>query len=130
MEPLPGSSSSSPAFFYILYFGHTPHKLIGFSALQLCPVVYERLFWFADRIIFTSLDFYGYSDDFTYVSFVSRFSYSSITYLLTKIITNNPYWSLPFRNSFDFILTPTPHMLGIGRKLLISRVYKNSTCLI
>jgi hypothetical protein len=31
---------------------------------------------------------------------------------------------LPFRNSFDFILTPTPHMLCIGRKLLISRVYK------
>jgi hypothetical protein len=31
---------------------------------------------------------------------------------------------LPFRNSFDFILTPTPHMLIIGRKLLISRVYK------
>jgi hypothetical protein len=31
---------------------------------------------------------------------------------------------LPFKNSFDFILTPTPHMLGIGRKLLISRVQK------
>jgi hypothetical protein len=32
---------------------------------------------------------------------------------------------LPFRNSFDFILTPTPHsMLTISRKLLISRVYK------
>jgi hypothetical protein len=30
----------------------------------------------------------------------------------------------PFRNSFDFILTPTPHMLGNGRKLLISRVQK------
>jgi hypothetical protein len=32
---------------------------------------------------------------------------------------------LPFKNSFDFILTPTPPMLGsIGRKLLISRAQK------
>jgi hypothetical protein len=31
---------------------------------------------------------------------------------------------LPFKNSFDFILTPTPHMLGIVRKLFISRVQK------
>jgi hypothetical protein len=32
---------------------------------------------------------------------------------------------LPFKNSFDFILTPTPHMFGIGRKLLISQAQKN-----
>jgi hypothetical protein len=31
---------------------------------------------------------------------------------------------LPFKNSFYFILTPTPHMLGIGRNLLISRAQK------
>jgi hypothetical protein len=31
---------------------------------------------------------------------------------------------LPFKNSFDFILTPTPNMFGIGRKLLISRAQK------
>jgi hypothetical protein len=35
-----------------------------------------------------------------------------------------PTGGLPFRNSFDFILTPTPQMLSMGRKLLISRVYK------
>jgi hypothetical protein len=44
--------------------------------------------------------------------------------LQRKISCSSYNDGLPFKNSFELILTPTPHMFGIGRKLLISRAHK------
>jgi hypothetical protein len=78
--------------------------------------------WHVDRWIIILICFcFGNTGENTNISWVSILS----LYLsLAGKRGDNCTGGLPFKNSFDFILTPTSHMFGIGRKLLISQAQK------